>query len=103
VDFILRDASLRDAPQDEDLMGEEGGNAARLEPCDFAYAIRCPPSHHPIRDLLRRHQRRKIGVYARYHREDRGVAGCPETLSGAEPQSARIVLTSRKLAPQMDS
>jgi hypothetical protein len=33
--LILRDASLRDAPQDEDLLdphGEERGSAARLEP-----------------------------------------------------------------------
>ena len=29
--------------------------------------------HHLVRDLLRRHQRRKIGVGAGHHREDRGV------------------------------
>jgi hypothetical protein len=31
------------------------------------------PSHHRRRDLLRRHQHRKIGVGARHHGEDRGV------------------------------
>ena len=43
--FILRDASLRDAPQDEvsDPHGEEHDNAVRLEPCGHGGRGHIPP------------------------------------------------------------